>query len=197
MAKPKKRKWTKQPMGLDGRLAQALNHPTRTEIIAILSDRNASASEIAKVLDQELSGVAYHCKQLLRFDCIEVVSKEQVRGAVKTKYRASVRMLIDTPDWSKLGKGTRQGISLNAINEVIGRASDAIEAGTFDERTDRILLTFKPRLDEAGWSRSVEILREAWTKIEALEEETAGRFATDPDLPSFQATISLLGYQSP
>jgi DNA-binding transcriptional ArsR family regulator len=72
---------------LDRRFTQALNHPLRTEIIAILSDTCASPSEMADMLGEELSNVSYHTKQLLELDCIEIVDKEQVRGAVKTCYR--------------------------------------------------------------------------------------------------------------
>src|SRR5690349_25095389 len=87
------RKKTKRPKTgkvtrLDKRLTQALNHPLRTEIIAILSDTCASPSEMADMLGEELSNVSYHTKQLLKLECIEVVDKKQVRGAVKTRYRA-------------------------------------------------------------------------------------------------------------
>lgn len=72
---------------LDKRLTQALNHPLRTEILAILSDTCASPSEMAEMLGEELSSVSYHTKRLLELECVEVVDKQQVRGAVKTRYR--------------------------------------------------------------------------------------------------------------
>jgi DNA-binding transcriptional ArsR family regulator len=126
--KQTKRPKTGKVTRLDKRLTQALNHPLRTEIIAILSDTCASPSEMADMLGEELSNVSYHTKQLLELDCIEVVDKKQVRGAVKTRYRATTKMLLDNPDWEKLGRTVRTGISINAVNEVTRRAADALEA---------------------------------------------------------------------
>jgi len=162
---------------LDKRLTQALNHPLRTEIIAILSDTCASPSEMADMLGEELSNVSYHTKQLRELECIEVVDKEQVRGAVKTRYRATTKMLLDNPDWERLGRTVRTGISINAVNEVSRRAADALEAGTFDRRTDRTLITMKPEVDEPGWKEVNAALRTAFERIGDVEVEAAARKA--------------------
>lgn len=194
------RKKTKRPKTgkvtrLDKRLTQALNHPLRTEIIAILSDTCASPSEMADMLGEELSNVSYHTKQLLKLQCIEVVDKEQVRGAVKTRYRATTKMLLDNPDWERLGSTVRTGISINAVNEVIRRAAGALEAGTFDRRTDRTLITMKLDVDEPGWEKVNAALRTAYECIGEVEVEAALRKAEGAK--TFRMTASLLGYESP
>lgn len=180
---------------LDKRLARALNHPLRTEIIAILSDTSASPSEMAEMLGEELSSVSYHTKQLLELDCIEVVDREQVRGALKTRYRATTKMLLDNPDWERLGQAVRTGISINAMNEVTRRAADAMEAGTFDRRTDRTLITMKLDVDEPAWEEVNAALRTAYERIGEIEVAAAQRKAEGAK--TFRMTASLLGYQSP
>jgi DNA-binding transcriptional ArsR family regulator len=193
--KKTKRPKTGKVTRLDKRLTQALNHPLRTEIIAILSDTCASPSEMADMLGEELSNVSYHTKQLLELDCIEVVDKKQVRGAVKTRYRATTRMLLDNPDWEKLGRTVRTGISINAVNEATRRAADALEAGTFDRRTDRTLITMKLDVDEQGWEEVNAALRTAYERISEVEVEAAIRKAEGAR--TFRMTASLLGYESP
>jgi DNA-binding transcriptional ArsR family regulator len=180
---------------LDKRIAQALNHPLRTEIIAILGDRSASPREMADLLGEELSNVSYHTKELLKMECIEVVDREQVRGALKTRYRATTRMLLDTPDWERLDKTVRTGISINAINEVTHRASDAVEAGTFDRRADRTIITLKMDVDDLGWQDANEALRIAYERLGEVELEAAARKAEGA--PTFRMTASLLAYESP
>ncbi|MFN8217323.1 MAG: helix-turn-helix domain-containing protein [Solirubrobacterales bacterium] len=180
---------------LDARLAKALNHPVRTEIIAILSDRAASPSELAETLDMELSNVSYHVRTLHELDCLEVVDRTQVRGAMKTRYRATTRMLLDTDHWSRLGKETRAGISINAVNEVIDRATQAILAGSLDERTDRAVITLKLDADERLWSEAQTIVREAYERLCELEAEGANR--RGPGSETFRMTVSLLAYESP
>ena len=180
---------------LDKRIAQALNHPLRTEIIAILSDRCASPREMSDLLGEELSSVSYHTKALLKLECIEVVDREQVRGAMKTRYRATTKMLLDTPDWERLDKSVRGGISINAINEVTSRAADAVEAGTFDSRTDRTVITLKMDVDDQGWQDAGDALRVAYERLGEVEVEAASRKAEGAQ--TFRMTASLLGYESP
>jgi len=194
-SKKKQRPKTGRVVKLDKRLAQALRHPLRTEIIAILSDTCASPREMADTLDADLPNISYHTKELLKLDCIEVVDTEQVRGALKTRYRATTKMLLDTPDWERLGKAVRCGISINALNEVTGRASDAMEAGTFDQRTDRTLITMKMDVDEQGWQDANEALRGAYERISEVEVEAARRKAQGAK--TFRMAASLLGYPSP
>ena len=191
----KKRPKTGRVPRLDKQLARALNHPLRTEIIAILSDTCASPREMADMLDEPLSNVSYHTKELLKLKCVEVVDEERVRGATKTRYRATTKMLLDTPDWERLGKAVRAGISINAMNEVSRRAADAMEAGTFDRRVDRTLVTMKLDVDEQGWQDVNDALRVAYERIGEVEVEAAERQAEGVE--TFRMTASLLGYESP
>ncbi|HEV2858373.1 MAG TPA: helix-turn-helix domain-containing protein [Solirubrobacterales bacterium] len=180
---------------LDKRIAKALSHPLRTEIIAILSDRCASPKEMAEILGEALPNVSYHTKELLKFECVEVVDEEHVRGARKTRYRATTKMLLDHADWGRLSQATRTGISINAINEVIRRASDAVEQGTFDRRKDRILATMKMDVDELGWVEANKAVREAYDRLGEIQEEAANRKADGAT--TFRMTASLLSYESP
>ena len=180
---------------LDKRLAKALSHPLRTEIIAILSDRCASPREMSDILGEELSKVSYHTKELLKLECIEVVDHERVRGALKTRYRATTRMLLDHEDWDRLSEGTRTGISINAINEVIRRASNAVEKGTFDKRKSRIITTLKMDVDEQAWQDANAAVRSAFDRLTEIEDEAARRRAEGAI--TFRMTASLLAYESP
>ncbi len=191
----KKRPKTGRVPRLDKRLARALNHPLRTEIIAILSDTCASPREMADMLDEPLSNVSYHTRELLKLKCVEVVAEERVRGATKTTYRATTKMLLDTPDWAQLGKAVRAGVSINAMNEVSRRAADAMEAGTFDRRIERTLITMKLDVDEQGWLDVNDALRVAYERIGEVEVEAAVRQAEGAE--TFRMTASLLGYESP
>jgi DNA-binding transcriptional ArsR family regulator len=182
-------------LALDKRIARALNHPLRAQALAILNERSASPKELADTLDADLSNVSYHVGQLLKFDCVEVVHREQVRGAMKTVYRASTRMLLDDEAWQKLTRETRNGISINAVGEVIERASRAIEAGTFDRRPDRHVITLKMDVDEQGWSDIASTVAEGYERLTLVEAESANR-TPDPD-QRFRVTVSLLSYESP
>jgi len=191
----RKRPRTGRSAKLDRRMAKALSHPLRCEIIAILSDTCASPSEMAETLGEPLSNVSYHTNELLKLECIEQVDQEQVRGATKTRYRATTKMLLDNADWEGLSKAHRTAVSVNAMNEVSRRAADAMEASTFDRRTDRTLITLKLDVDEQAWLDVNRALRVAYERIEDIKVEAAQRMADGAD--TFRMTASLLGYPSP
>src|SRR3954470_9596074 len=81
---------------------QAMNHPLRARLLRILVERTSSPAEMARELDEDLSNVSYHTKQLVELDCAELVSTRPVRGALEHFYRATERSLIDRQDWDEL-----------------------------------------------------------------------------------------------
>lgn len=81
---------------------KAMSHPLRAAILRILADRTASPAEMARELGEELSNVSYHTKQLVEFECAELVSTRPVRGALEHFYRATERHLIDTEEWEEI-----------------------------------------------------------------------------------------------
>jgi DNA-binding transcriptional ArsR family regulator len=185
---------TRRP-SLDERLARALNHPLRAQLLSLLNERSASPTELTELVDAELPSVSYHVRELLKLGCVEVAAKEQVRGTIKTTYRATTRMLLDVDAWEGLSRETRNGITLAAVGETIDRARSAIEADTFDSRTDSAVINLRMDLDEAGWAEVVSIITDAYQRLEAVEAKVANRSPEPAD--RFRATVSILGYESP
>lgn len=193
---PKRKNRKRQPakkLTLDQEIAKALSHPWRTQILTYLGDRAMSPAELEPFFGKgSLSNVAYHCRVLEKYNCIEAAGQEQVRGAMKTKYRAVTRMLLDGENWDRLSKETRSGISSNAVGEVIDRATAAIEADTFDKRTDRAVITLRFDADESAWQQANEIVRDAWERLSAVEADAANRQGD-----KFRMTVSMRTYESP
>lgn len=73
------------------RSADPLGHPMRRLIRQGLVDNGpAESADIAEVLGEPVSKVAYHVKVLARAGLIEEAGRRQVRGCVATLYRAAV-----------------------------------------------------------------------------------------------------------
>lgn len=81
---------------------KAMSHPLRAAVLRILSERTASPAEMARELGAELSNVSYHAKQLVAFECAELVDIQVVRGALEHFYRATELPLIDAEEWLTL-----------------------------------------------------------------------------------------------
>jgi DNA-binding transcriptional ArsR family regulator len=76
------------PKGYDARMAKALAHPLRAEILTLLEQRTASPNELANELAAPLVNVSYHVKILAKSGLIELVRTSRRRGATAHHYRA-------------------------------------------------------------------------------------------------------------
>jgi DNA-binding transcriptional ArsR family regulator len=92
---------TQRPRASENRI-KAMSHPLRAAVLRILSERTASPAEMARELGAELSNVSYHAKQLVAFECAELVDIRVVRGALEHFYRATELPLIDIEEWLNL-----------------------------------------------------------------------------------------------
>jgi hypothetical protein len=193
-------------LSAETRLAHALKHPLRALLLARFNDRVASPAGLTHELmvegklpadepDKNLSNVSYHVRELIRYDCIELVDTQPRRGAVEHFYRATTRMFLSDEAWRRLGPMMCSGISIKALTETFERVHQAVEAGTFDKRDDRYLANIKADLDTEGWQRGHDIIHRAVVELMDLEAECVSR--TPDPAQRFRATFSLLGYESP
>ena len=160
---------------VDPRIAKALSHPMRGRILAILNERTASPNEIAEMIDERLPNVSYHVRTLLDLGCIELVDTAQRRGAIEHYYRALMRPFFSDRDWKRLPKSGRQSISDTGLQIVWQDVSDAIEAGTFEARTDKHLSHTPMVLDAEGWSELARLLAETLAEAEKIGSRSGAR----------------------
>jgi DNA-binding transcriptional ArsR family regulator len=187
---------TKQAAGIvDRRLAKALSHPLRAHVLSILNERVASPNEIAGELKEPLGNVSYHVKTLAEMGCIELVRTEPRRGAIEHFYRAVVRPFFSDRDWKRLPASARQGISDTTLQLIWEDTSDALDAGTFDRRTDRHLSRSRLVLDEQGWTEVNELLLDTMNRVVEIEAESAKRRAGDGE-PGFNTKMVLMHFES-
>jgi DNA-binding transcriptional ArsR family regulator len=160
---------------VDPRIAKALSHPMRGQILAILNERTASPNEIAEMIGERLPNVSYHVRALLDLGCIELVDTAQRRGAIEHYYRALMRPFFSDRDWRRLPKSGRQSISDSALQIIWEDVSDAIKAGTFEDRADRHLSHSPMTLDSQGWRELAKVLEGALAEAQKIESQSLGR----------------------
>jgi DNA-binding transcriptional ArsR family regulator len=181
---------------IDARLRKALSHEMRVQILAIANQREISPSEFAEEFDVPLSNASYHFRELVKFDCIELVRKVPVRGSFEHRYVGSRRGLITDGDWKKLGSGTQAGIRIAGFQDLINRCTQAVEAETFDSRDDATFYWVPMNLDEIGWARMQGSIRRLIGEAEDFEVDSVQRVA-DGESEIFPATFGVLGFESP
>lgn len=185
----------KTKKGAESVLAKALRHPLRVEILAILDNRVACPAEMALELNQPLGKVAYHVKQLVRFNCAELVDTRAVRGAKAHFYRAVRRPYFHDEDWQRMPLTAKQAISTSIINMIGRDAAKSLDAGAFDRRDDRHLSRTPLVLDDQAWKELGSILDEVLDRGFVLQAEAAERLARSKE-EGVSARLILIAFES-
>jgi DNA-binding transcriptional ArsR family regulator len=154
---------------------KAMGHPLRAAILRILADRTASPAEMARELDEELSNVSYHVKQLVSFECAELVSTRPVRGALEHFYRATERHLIDTEEWDGIDPVLAEDILCETQQKMLDDFVASLRANLIGGDKDFILTRTPLVLDAEGLQEALDAHERARAEMLAIEARAAAR----------------------
>jgi DNA-binding transcriptional ArsR family regulator len=154
---------------------KAMSHPLRAAILRILADRTASPAEMARELGEELSNVSYHTKQLVGFDCAELVSTRPVRGALEHFYRATERHLIDTEEWEELDPVIAEDLVCEFMQKILDDFVASAKARLIGGDKDFHLTRTPLVLDDEGLQEALEAQEKARLEILEIEARSAAR----------------------
>jgi DNA-binding transcriptional ArsR family regulator len=132
-------------------LFKALSHPFRERIMILLTEREASPSQIAEELGEPLDNTSYHVRELESADLIELVRIAPGRRGTQKVYKASARPIMEIESWERLPRLLREINSVWVAQLMVGDLVEAIKAGTFDHRPGRTMLRVPGLVDEQGW----------------------------------------------
>ncbi|HTR75820.1 MAG TPA: helix-turn-helix domain-containing protein [Solirubrobacterales bacterium] len=183
---------------VNARLAAALSHPTRLGVMSVLSGGPASPRQIAAELDEPLSNVTYHVKQLRDLGCIELDRTEQRAGGrvLERFYRASRRAYFDDDAWQVLNEGERLGVLWAIIRLISQDIATAMAAGTFFDDCDTHLSRAPMTVDEEGWREMTDLLSRTTEGLFEIEGRVAERRA-DGAAAEIHAKVELMQFRSP
>lgn len=138
---------------------RALSHPVRAQALRLLSDRGKmSPAEIGREIGESTDTVSYHCKQLVAYDCAEMVEEKRVagKGAIEHFYIATTRTILEDVDWETLDLPMGEAV-LNEIVAMIVEDYETSQAAGLVGRDGLFHITRTPLLlDEQGLKESME-----------------------------------------
>ena len=190
-----KKRRTKTPELVDVRLMKALSHKERVQCLSVLSEREASPSELSELVNASLSKISYHVKVLKDFELIELVRTEPRRGAVEHFYRARQRAILPDNLWAKIPQGMRRGITREVLSDTLGDIGTAVETGTFDARDDFHLSWIPGQLDLQAWLELKALLVQFEEAAMTAQAESSVRLAESGE-EGIPATFALFGFES-
>jgi DNA-binding transcriptional ArsR family regulator len=154
---------------------KAMSHPLRAAILRLLADRTASPAEMARELGEELSNVSYHTKQLVEFECAELVSTRPVRGALEHFYRATERHLIDTEEWEELDPVVAEDLVCEFMQKILDDFVASARAKLIGGDRDFHLTRTPLVLDQEGLQEALEAHERLRLEILEIEARSASR----------------------
>jgi DNA-binding transcriptional ArsR family regulator len=174
----------------DPRVAKALAHPLRLEILRHLGDRTASPSEIAAEIGAPLTNVSYHVRKLRSLGLIKLVRKLPKRGVVEHYYSANLRRTVSDEAWAGTPAIVKEALLTPAAARAASLVARAARGGGFD-RGDAHFSVHEMKLDAKGWSSAAEVLKNALEEILEISDEAAARLEADPGVEPI-AAVSLM-----
>jgi DNA-binding transcriptional ArsR family regulator len=154
---------------------KAMSHPLRATILRILVERTASPAEMARELDEELSNVSYHTKQLVEFECAELVSTRPVRGALEHFYRATERHLLVMEEWEELDPIMAEDLVCEFMQKILDDFVASARAGIVGSDENFHLTRTPLVLDGEGLQEALEVHERARLEILEIEARSAAR----------------------
>jgi DNA-binding transcriptional ArsR family regulator len=154
---------------------KAMGHPLRAAILDILGDRTASPAEMARQLNEELSNVSYHTKQLVEFECAELVSTRPVRGALEHFYRATERHLIDTDEWEGIDPVLAEELLCDVQQKMLDDFVTSVRAQLVGADKDFHLTRTPLVLDAQGLQEALEAHERARRELLEIESRSTAR----------------------
>ena len=175
----------------DPRLAKALAHPLRIEILRVLGDRTASPSEIADELEAPLTNVSYHIRKLRALGVIKLVRKTPKRGVVEHYYSAVPRLTVRDDVWGDTPSIVKEALVTTTTKRVLGELIKAASSGGFD-RSDAQITNSDMRLDERGWGEVSSVLHDAFDRIEQIAADAEKRIGKSKEDAIHAAAVIFL-----
>jgi DNA-binding transcriptional ArsR family regulator len=187
----------KMPRLVVPELTKALNHPTRSHILAILTERIASPKEMAKELDRTIRHVTYHLSVLEDLDCIELVKSEPSSGGrvMEHFFRATKRPWLDRQSWERLDEKDQRSVTSTLMELVTDDIADSMAAGTFNDPPDNHISRTPMTVDDPGWDEVTAELNSTLSNLMDIQARVNAR--STPSTETMPIKVEIIHFRSP
>lgn len=162
--------------GSDKALVETIGHRVGYAIFRVLTERPASARELAALLSQPRSTVGDQLRKLIASGLIESAGEVARRGTAERFYRiAPGSRWLDDEATAKLDPRQKRRTALRVAREAAADTTLALRSDRLDHRDDWCLASSRITVDLAGWAELAQIHRRAAEEVERVRDESADR----------------------
>ncbi len=182
------------PELVDQRLAKALEHPIRTDILSILREGPSSPARIQRRLERvSLNLVSHHMKVLKELGCVELTKTVSKQGAKEHIYRLVGPVIVSDEEWNQFTPEMRHPVTASILRALSRDLREALVMGRLDETPANHLSRTPLRLDEEGWKEVSDTLARALDEILAAGARSVERLK-DGEETHTPVTVAILQF---
>lgn len=168
----------------DKALVDTVGHRVGYAIFRVLTERPASATELAALLSQPRSTVGDQLRKLIASGLVESVGEEARRGTTERFYRvARGSRWLDDEVTGKLDPRQKRRTALRVVRHAAADTSLALQSDRLDDRNDWCVGSSRIVVDSQGWKELAKIHRRTLEEVERVRDESAGRLNDEADEP--------------
>jgi hypothetical protein len=192
--KPKKARRAPEKVSIDLKLIKAVSHPDRLMALKLLNEKVASPTTLALEMDKGVNHVAYHVRQLQKYDCIELVATKPRRGATEHFYRAVKRPHFRKEEWLQVPQSLREDLLRTSLEVMGAEVAASVDTGKFEDRGDRHFTFLPTPMDERGWTEAGALMDETLEQFYAIAAASRKRMAKSGE-KSFPMCFAMMGFE--
>lgn len=183
-------RWQSEPSG------EPVSFPSAERMLRYLATRVAGVEELAKAVGTPVEQVRAELAELRDAGLVQAISQAGPGGRVEELFSSPDMTEMRTTEWEAKPLAERERISAKVTEMVEANIALAIEAGTFDARTDRQLSHFHFRLDEQGWSELAEAMDISYDTVKEIGARSQARQEKEGD-GGIEARVVLALFEMP
>jgi hypothetical protein len=188
------------PVPFSQRIAKVFADDVCLEIVAETNLQEMSARQFhEEVGGAPVGSIRRRFKMLAEIGWLSKVSEKRGgkrRGATEYFYRATAPPIFDTQGWATVPDSVKTSHRWRTFEQLSDRVKEAIEAGTFEARTDNHLSWSLLRLDQQGWENIATAVDALLTFIFEAQKQAKLRMSNTGERP-ITTTLALAAFESP
>lgn len=182
------------------RVSKVLADDVCLEIVAEANLREMSARQFHEDIGGDsVDGIRRRFKMLSEISWLSKVSEKRGgrrRGAVEYFYRATRPAIFDDLARAEVPAPVKTTNSWQTFEQLSDQVREAIDAGTFEARTDNHLSWSLLRLDQQGWERAAAAVEALFAFAIEAQEDAKLRMSRSGESP-ITTTLALAAFESP
>jgi DNA-binding transcriptional ArsR family regulator len=181
---------------LEEAVSYAVGHRVRVEILAILNEGTYSPDQLARMVQQPLSKVTHHIRELLDSRSIEIARVEGVqnRNVSQKFYRAVRTTFMSDEEMAALTREDRQELYGMALQSCMAEGLAALWAGKFADDPRVWLAWCWFNVDSEGREEIADELEASWQRLGNIEAKATSRRAESGE-EAVSILVNTLGYE--